>query len=222
MVKMKKLFLAVCLLTLLIPLQGCTPREQTLAPSAADQLFIKIMDQDYDTKAKTFWAGKTLWIYLPDDTREIFTIASSQKTSTPIKRKFSLQYCDGTFEGKTFIFEYDVIEATKVSPGGGISPQYSESFNTQYRGAVTAVTRAYFGAENPPEFIVIVLADTKNGLEVQNTICTLDLKKYYSSALAPDEYSVRVCPAKQKEMKKSSAIRMGVISIWRKSPGRHF
>jgi len=193
MFNMKKPFLIVCLLALLIPLQGCTPREKTLAPSAADQLFIKIMDQDYGTKAKTFWADNTLWIYLPDDNREIFNIASNQKaSSSPVPRKFSLQYFEGSENAKTFLFEYDIVTATKAAAGVGISTQYSEAFNTQYRNAVTAVTRAYFGAEKLPEFIVIVLSDVTKGIEIQNTICALDLKKYYASALSPDEYSLRV------------------------------
>jgi hypothetical protein len=179
-------------LALGLAITGCSPVASSFSPSKADATFVKIVQDETKDAVKIFWAQKTLWVYLPAADREIYTIASNPQSTTQPERKFSLQYVDGQYTEDTFTLEYDVITPTKTTAGAGLSTQYTESFNTQYRNVLTAVTRAYFSSQEPPEFIVIVFADIAKGVEIQNTINAADLKKYFASTLAPEEYSVRV------------------------------
>ncbi len=161
-------------------------------PSEADQQFIKIAKEEfqYDVAVKQF--GNTLWIYVPG-THDIFKIKPSGKPSAPAAvRPFSVQYLDGRFEGRQMILEYDIIPATKPSKANTLATGYSPEFTEKYGKITNAISRAYLNMEALPEFIVTVFADTKNGIEVINTVFTQDLKQYYLSAIPYEEYLLRV------------------------------
>lgn len=198
---MRKIYFLLVILCAAFVLHGCAPRDKPYSKTEADKSFLKITQDELNAKAHLFWAQDTLWIYLPDENRELYKVAIGPKSSPAPKKKFTLEYVDGTFKDKTFTFEYDVINATKIASGSGLATQYTEEFNAQYRNIITAISRVYFSAEKPPEFIVLVLADVKKGVEIQSTLHLLDLKKYCASTLAPDEYSLRVLSEPQGDKK---------------------
>lgn len=183
----------VVLLTLLYA-AGCSPAtEKPLSSSEADKKFIQILRNDYGLAPVLFYQGETLWIYLPDENRELYKITAGPASAAPsTPKKFALEYIKGVFKEKIFEFEYDVITPTKVSSGSGLANQYSPEFSTQNRNVLTAIARTFFDAEKSPEFIVIVFADVKNGMEAAQTFHVPDLKRYYSYGMPPDEYSMRV------------------------------
>ncbi|MCX5681599.1 MAG: hypothetical protein NT079_04910 [Candidatus Omnitrophica bacterium] len=171
---------------------GCAPTVKPFSKTEADTSFLKIIKEEFGYQARLFRVQDTLWIYFPVQDRDFYKIVSAPASSTSPKKKFTLEYIKGTFQDKTFNFEYDIINATKVASGSGVTTQPTDEFNAFYRNVLSAVSRCYFNTDTTPPFIVLVLADIKKGIESQNTFCLLDLKKYYASALPPDEYSLRV------------------------------
>ena len=83
---------------------GCTVVDDKPLPrTEADKKFVSILENDYSYKPVIRKAGETLWVYLPLDNASLYKIAAGQKTPPP-KRKFTLEYADGTFKEKTFTF----------------------------------------------------------------------------------------------------------------------
>lgn len=185
---MKKVFvLMVCLVLLSF---GCSKKKEIrYAPTEAETKLTKILSEEFHHAVVTRTVGKTFWIYLPVD-KELFNIKyAEERPSSP--RKFTVQYLDGNFADQIFNIEYDIIPATKSSKGNGVTSDYTEEFNKIYRDALEAITRTYLDAEGPPDFIVLVIADIKNGVEIVNTMSLEDYKKYQIQTLPYEEYILR-------------------------------
>ena len=193
---MKKYTKSFCFILIgfwLMGLIGCSSKkeEQSLSRLEAETKISQILDNDYDLPSFLAWAGDTFWIYTWSE-NPLYAISGGKKSSKPTEKKYSLQFAQSAFEGDTIKVEYDVVPATKVSSGNGMSTRYSKEFNSKYRNATMAISRVFFSAENPPTFIVMVIADIKEGLETITTFYTEDLKKYQAGALPPDEYTLRI------------------------------
>ncbi|MDD3374345.1 MAG: hypothetical protein PHY73_01305 [Candidatus Omnitrophica bacterium] len=193
MTKYSKKFCWILIVFWLAGLMGCSSKkeEQPLSRIEAKEKIEQILENDYDLSSVITWTGDTFWIYVPDE-NPLYSIAGGKKSTKPVKKKYTLQYIDSIFDNNDLKIEYDIVEATKLSSGNGMSTQYSKEFNTKYRNVTTAISRVFFKAENPPKFIVLVVANIKDGLKTTTTFYTEDLKKYQAGALPPDEYTLRI------------------------------
>ena len=171
--------------------EGCAFKSTTYLPSQAEQKLIKTLQDEFHYQPLVKSVGKTLWIYMPQR-RDIFTIKAKDGMAKPPVRKLTIAYLDGDFRNKTFILEYDIVPTTKSPSDNGLATAYTEDFNQEYRNLLGVVAQVYLNTEMPPDFIVIIFADIRNGIEIINTLCFEDLKKYQSSALPYEEYSLRV------------------------------
>ena len=187
----KKFLVSVLLAGSVLSSNSCAVKDALYTPSEADRQFIKITKEELRYEVIVKQSGKTLWIYVPG-ARDIFKIKPSGKPSAPAARPFSVEYADGRFEDRQFILEYDIIPATKPPKPNTVATGYSTEFTEEYGKITGAIGRVYLNTQEPPEFIVTVFADTKNGIEVVNTIYTLDLRQYYSSSVPYEEYLLRV------------------------------
>lgn len=187
--KSLSLFVLVAVLTFLA---GCASREELPASRAeATQKFIQILENDYGYKPVVRWAGETLWIYLPCQ-EDLYKISAGTGASKPTPKAFSLEFIEGVFKDNVFSFEYDVIPATKVAAGSGLGTGYSDGFQARYQNITNSLSQSFFSSDLPPRFVVVAIADTREGLMIKNTLALIDLKKYYAAALPPDEYSLRI------------------------------
>lgn len=177
----------------LIFVAGCSFKEPPpLTPVEADKKLIKTLTDEFHYKVVLKNFGKTLWIYLPKD-RDIFLLKGSrQEESRPKPKRFSVQFLEGNFADKTFHFEYDIISNIKSPKNNGVSSDYSEEFNQTYRNLLGAVGEVYLNTAQPPEFIIVVIADIRHGVEIQNTFYLEDFKKYQAYAIPYEEYILRV------------------------------
>ena len=186
-----------------LTIAGCSPQkeEQPLSRRESENKIIQILENDYDLNPITQWAGDTFWLYIPTE-KPLFAISASPR-SQPIKKKYILQFIDTVFEDNVLRIEYDVVPAFKIAVPNGISNRYTQEFNLRYQNVTHALSRSFFTSENPPQFIVLVIADIKEGIELATTFYLEDLKKYQSGALPQDEYGVRIQtePAGNKEIK---------------------
>ena len=188
---LKKISFAVLALSVFL-LNSCSFKDVSYTPSEADEHFLKIAKDELHENPVIKAAGKTLWIYLPSE-REIYTLKPSAKPhDTQPPPAFSVQYLDGKFENHIFRVEYDIIKPIKSSKSGSLATGYSEAFGREYSNITSAIIQSYLNANPLPDFIAIVFADIKRGIEIVNTICVEDLKNYQIGSLPYEEYVLRV------------------------------
>jgi hypothetical protein len=172
-------------------LAGCALKETPYSPSQAEKQFIKIAKEEHHLNAVLKSTGKTLWIYFPLE-HDLFLIKAGQEEPKNIQKKMSLEYLDGAFKDNVFSFQYDIVPVSKSTKNNGMNTGYTEDFSKAHQGAINAVTRAFLETKEAPEFIVLVFADIKNGLEVNIILYLQDLVKYQTGALPYEEYQNRV------------------------------
>ena len=170
---------------------SCTFKENLYTPNEADNYFFKIAKEEFKYQPALVATGKTLWIYVPLKT-EIFRMKAKEEGPAAKTKKISVESLEGKFEDRVFIFDYDIAPAVKPADNKGLANDYTETFNETYRNILTAISRAYLNSSAPPDFIIVVFADTHNGVEVIDTLCVEDLKKYQSGALPQEEYALRI------------------------------
>ncbi|MFA5059518.1 MAG: hypothetical protein WC676_02720 [Candidatus Omnitrophota bacterium] len=187
-------FIPIGFFFLFVVCAGCSTKEANYLPSQAQQQFLKISSEEYNLSPVLKTAGKTLWVYLPLD-QEILSIKAGQNQSTNSASvaQFSVQYINGKLDDKNFLFEYDIIPVTRSSANNSsITTVYTEEFTKSYQNILSTIGRVYFNTQQPPDFIVLVIADIRNGLEVKNTFLLEDFKKYQTQILPYEEYIQRV------------------------------
>lgn len=183
--------LSLCALIFLTA-AGCSAKvELPASRMEATEKLTKILENDYSYAPVIHWAKDTLWIYLPE-TSALYAIEGSSAKPSSTPKKYILQYISVLYQDRAFLIEHDVVEATKITTGAGMSTRYSQAFNEQYRNATTAISRTFFAAQNPPAFIVLVIADIQNGLATKTVFYAEDLKRYFTQSIPPEEYAVRV------------------------------
>src|SRR3989338_1740686 len=170
---------------------GCSTKETVYTPTEADQKFTKILTEEFHYTPALKQIGKSLWVYLPFE-HAILAFKAGAQQPAQSERKFSLVYLDGKFEDGHFVIEFDIIPFIKSSKNKGVATSYTEAFNKEYQNLISAVSRVYLNAQKPPDFIVAIFADIKNGIEVINTFNLDDFRKYQSLVLPYEEYLLRV------------------------------
>ncbi len=172
-------------------LGSCTVKETHYTPTEAEEQFIKFAQEEYRLNPVLKSAGKTLWIYFPLE-HDLFLMKAGQEEPKNTRKKMSLEYIDGAFNDKVFSFQYDIVPAFKSTKNNGLTTGYTEDFNKAHQGAINAVNKVFLNAKEAPEFIVLIFADIKNGLEINSTMYLQDLVKYQTGALPYEEYINRV------------------------------
>lgn len=174
-------------------LLGCgrIDADKPLSLNETDQKLKDILGNEFKTAAVIQRSASTLWIYIP--LREsLMKIAATregaQKSSTP-EEKPAVRFLDASFSAaeRLFLIRYDIDQqkAYPQSPGYGV--EYTEAYRRISQQALSAVSRVYFSALQPPLFFVIVLTDIQDGTEIENTFYLDDLKKYMSMEAIPQE-----------------------------------
>ncbi len=189
---MKLIRIYFVLVFIFLAIAGCSSKkeQQPLSRLESERKIIQILENDHNLKPVAQWEGDTFWIYIPIE-KPLFAIAASG-TSRTVEKKYILQFVESIFNNSTLEIEYDVVPAFKMAPPNGITNRYTQTFNNKYQNITNALSRAFFTAKNPPKFIVVIIADIKDGIEMMTTFYTEDLKKYQSGALPADEYMVRI------------------------------
>ncbi|MBP9854599.1 MAG: hypothetical protein KBD53_07020 [Candidatus Omnitrophica bacterium] len=187
---------------------------------AAQQNFINMVAEKYQYPMVVRQVENTLWIYLPIKTSLIEIKASKDgpsKSNQP-SEKSSLKFMDTKYDGKNFSIEYDIEKSKNYAQSYGYSSTYAEEFQRMQSNIFAILQRAYFDVglvpgdhpfldskqekthsdlvdahlktDQPPEFIVLVITDIVNGLEIINTFNFDDFKRVRSNtpSLSQSEY----------------------------------
>lgn len=172
---------------------GCTPQDTALlSRSEAHEKFVEICREELGSEPVTRMFSNTFWVYVPVE--ELFDFKASPKlppgfADTP--KNFSVEYLDGAFQDGTFVIEYDIVTATKAPKDHGYTTTYSEAYNKLQNNILSALSRAFFDADEAPEFIVFIVADIKRGIETKSVFYLGDFRRYMSQTMPYDEYAKR-------------------------------
>ncbi len=131
---------------------------------------------------------KTLWIYWPVD-----NLLEQLKKPQKYTEKFTLEEDQCEFKRGTFLITYKIAAITPVekTQSYGYNKDVLEKVNQLWN----VVRRVVFSIDRKksiePEYVVLVVADIKNGFEVKGTCSFLDLKKVSYGFISSEEYQHR-------------------------------
>lgn len=186
----------------------------------AEKRFIEIVEEKYQYPMVVRQVENTLWIYLPIKEPLIHIKASKEGPNkvNQASEKLSLKFIDTKYDGKKFLIEYDIGTSENYPQSFGYTSVYGEGFQKIQSNIFGALQRAYFdvglvpgdvkyfdpkkdkthtdfvnahvNTDKPPEFIVLVITDIVNGIEIINTFSFEDFKRIrsHTPTLSQSEY----------------------------------
>ena len=187
----------------------------------ANQKFVQICKDEYKLNVSTKSYPNTIWIYLPSEDAIIDYkgTADGPKKSNTVSEKMGLNFIDSRFETDTFFVDYDISKDRSYPDSTGLASSYTDAYQTKQNGILTALFRTYSDLEeipgdrdfvdskseiqrekfiksymttdNPPDFIVLVIADIKKGIAIKTIFYFQDFKYYMAGGIPYDEFSKR-------------------------------
>lgn len=192
---------------LLIGCGSSVPSAQIKTLSQAQQKFLDVCKGEHKLTVHTKLFPHTFWIYVPVEHRLIDykSTKDGPQKSNERSEKFALNYLDGNFKDGAFEFEYDISKAVSYSVSYGYSSLYTEEYQQTQQKILTTFYHSYaelygsskreeksfaertesfedfiksFGTESrPPEFVVLIIADVKKGIEITSLFTFQDFFK---------------------------------------------
>jgi len=188
--KLKPKFLLLPVLFFVVLIYGCglSEDEELYSKDMAERKFIQICREEYNWDVNTKLIDNTLWIYIPYE-QGIFQMKANRYAQIS---KCAISSLEGKFSNRIFYFEYQITPLLRTQEDKGYTYGLAEEISEDFRSLLNAIYRVYFNTKQSPEFYVIVMADTANGVEISYTIYNEDLKKMYNNALAGEEQYKRL------------------------------
>ncbi|MEW6170287.1 MAG: hypothetical protein AB1472_01830 [Candidatus Omnitrophota bacterium] len=171
---------------LITTILGCSPIRPTYDEKELPLAIVKTFKKEFNLDIKSVIVGKTLWVYLPLD--NLF-IKSDKKNliKYDVSSDTTTRYIDNTFKSKFSISELD---RPKELPQ---EIEFDKDAIKKIRNILTVVALKYLSSSsNNIDFIRLVYADVKTGIEMIETDYALDLKKVYHGVIPQDEYNRRI------------------------------
>ncbi len=169
-------------------------------------------------QGRTMW----VYVPLRDGIVDFRAAPKNQAPKASMMESWSLSFLEAVFDHptKTFLVSYDLEKTRKYDQKMTYQNKYADEYSKKQRDILTALTRAYFdvgqvsaslAVENdvvqkmknnphspvskdpPPEFFVMVFADTKNGVAIKAINYFEDMKMALSNppAITNEEYGKR-------------------------------
>ncbi len=188
----------LCLLFLFLA-AGCfkAPAPVKHSPEA-NQKFLQFCKKEYNLNVVTQKLNRTLWIYVPIENPIIDYKGTKEgpQHSNIGTEKLSLQYIDGHFANGTFYLEYVVAKIMNYPLDYGYKSSYSEEYQKIQNHLLTALYRSYADVEDSsdekaPEFMMLIVADVKKGLELTSLFYLEDFKRAQIGSLPTEEFIKR-------------------------------
>jgi len=184
------------ILFLLIAFIGCTQTapEEPLAHTDPVKNLIRICDEEHNFGITVTPYDHTIWIYLPLEEGFLKMKAdpkgfsNSQESSVTATIKF----LNGKYGNNDFYLTYDIAPSKAYAKSYGYSSEFSDEYRTKQRHILSAITRSFNEANDPPDFFVIIIADIIAGMESRTILHFLDLKRAYVDQSFHEEYAKRI------------------------------
>lgn len=194
-----KLFLFFCLVcSLLTACSKSAPDKFSFTASEAMRKFQTLCkDSGYTPVIRM--SGSTLWIYFPlreplMDIKAGQPVAPAASAGPKIgESKNSLVYWDVAYQDREFTINY-ANETRRTYPSNmNYKTAYTEPFQKKQQAVLSMLTRSFYDADEPPEFVVFLAADIERGMTVKIIFNFEDMRKISSvpPSLSQDEYAKR-------------------------------
>lgn len=194
MMKKSYFLLGICLI---LPglFAGCS-RAAPPAPlplSEAHQKFLKICRGEHKLKVILKPLRNTLWIYVPfdDDLMKVSSTPEGARKSDTSQEGPAVKYLESVHNDRRFKITYDIHPDKNYLQSPGYRLAYSSAYQKISQQVLAGVSRAYFETRDAPQFFVVVIADVKNGVEMENIFYLEDLKQYMAFGALPQEEFVK-------------------------------
>ncbi|HSV43110.1 MAG TPA: hypothetical protein VLJ10_01020 [Candidatus Bathyarchaeia archaeon] len=196
---MKFLLLAtgLCVLTVLFGCYQGTPPVTRL--TEAHKKFQTLCKEDLGLATVITPLQNTLYVYVPVEF-DIFKIQASKPGMTlgsnPTEKRV-INFLETAITDNILNITYD-ISTSKIYPKTlGYGSSYSEQFSQLHSNLLSALFRSFSEVETPDQpmdFIVILIIDTRNGVGVKYVLYFQDLKQAMSGStpMAQSEYVNRI------------------------------
>lgn len=161
--------------------------------SEAHQKFLKICREEHKLKVVLKPLSNTLWTYVPldDDLMKVSSTPEGARKSDMGEEHPSVKYLESVHNDRRFKITYDIHPDKNYLQSPGYRLAYSSAYQKISQQVLAGVSRAYFEAADAPQFFVVVIADVKNGVEMENIFYLEDLKQYMAFGALPQEEFVK-------------------------------
>jgi hypothetical protein len=138
----------------------------------------------------------TLVIYIPVDFDLLKTQAArtQKETISGSSQKRQINFLDAAFNELRITINYDIAVVNSYPKPLGYTSAYTDDFSRIHNGILSAISRSYSDFEvdqNPPDFVKMLIVDTKNGIGIKNVFHLKDLLNVMTGALPQEEYIKR-------------------------------
>ena len=205
---------------LVLAASGCTKKAPLrYTQSDAEKKFLHICRDEQKLPVQLFEDDNTIWIYLPMEEELIDYHGTNKDDTTRRKKQFNISTFEGDFKETQYRFLLDISDGIKTSKDPGYKSDATEAFIKNRLAIYGAIAEAFFDInklpgdkttsnkardeihqkmlensipkEKMPEFIVVVIANTKKAVAYKTVLNLNDYKLYRSESLTSDEYNLR-------------------------------
>ena len=183
---------------LLVFLVGCgnNIESEPVPTSEAHQNFATTVENDLKTSVVIKQVENTLWIYVPFE-ENLIELKSTKDGPMKVKEvssKPAINFLEANFENNNFVIEYDIGTVRSYPKSFGYSSSYSQKFQALQQGLYMSLLNTFNDVYDDesyqaPEFVYIIIADMKTGIEVNSLIYMDDLRHMMH---AQEEFQKRV------------------------------
>ncbi len=172
-------------------LAGCSKATPPAPPPLSEmhQKFLKICQEEHKLKVVLKPLRNTVWIYAPfdDDLMKVSSTPEGARKSDMGEEHPGVKYLESVHNERRFKITYDIRPDKNYVQTPGYRLGYSSAYQKISQAILTSVSRAYFEPTDTPQFFVTVIADVKNGVEMENIFYLDDLKRYMAFGALPQE-----------------------------------
>lgn len=155
----------------------------------AHQKFVTMCREEYKLPAVAEALKHTVWIYVPlqDNLMQLAATPDGPHKSGNSEERPAVKYLESSYDNRRFLITHDIRPEKTYAQSQGYKMDYTSAYRLTSQHILTAVSRAYFQAADAPQFFVVVTADVKNGVEIENIFYLEDLKRYMTMESIPQE-----------------------------------
>jgi len=159
----------------------------------AHQKFVKICKEEYKLDVVIAALEHTVWIYvpLPEGLLQVAATPDGVRKSETFEERPAVKHLEASYDNRRFLITHDIQPEKTYDQSQGYKMDYTSAYRLASQAVLTTVSRAYFQADDAPQFFVVVISDFKKGVEIENIFYLEDFKRYMTMESIPQEEFVK-------------------------------
>ena len=159
----------------------------------AEQKFADILKNEFKVAAVIKKTQDTVWVYVPlqENLMQVAATPEGAQKSETSEERPAIKHLETSYANRRFLLTFDIRPETTYAQSQGYKLDYTTAYRQTSQHILTAVSQAYFETVRAPRFFVIVTADARNGVEIENILYLEDLKRYMAMESIPQEEFVK-------------------------------